>query len=134
MIPGDVGSTMTVGSDREISRVVIAPQRNGAGAITDLQRTGIADADTRGTDADQVDRIAEGETGHGASEMRDVVELERGRGALKGDHRPGGDRRGKFQQTSAVDRKRAQTCDTCSNVKASGLNLHDPGVGDTQHA
>src|SRR5260370_25689455 len=126
MIPGDVGSTMTVGSDCEIGRVIVAAQRDGSGGITDLQRTGIADTDTRGTDADEVDSVTEGETGHGASEMRDVVELERGRGALKGDDRPGRDRRCKLQYPSGVYRKRAETCDPCGHVKASRLNLHEP--------
>jgi len=59
---------MTVGSDCEIGRVVVPAQRDGSSAITDLQRTGIADADIRGTDADEVDSVAEGETGHGAGE------------------------------------------------------------------
>ena len=104
MIPGDVGSAMTVGSDREISRIVIAAQRDGAGSIVDLQRAGIADADIRGTDTDQVDGVAEGEAGHGAAEMRDVIELQRGCSALKGDDRP---RRRQTRQTPATLRCRS---------------------------
>src|ERR1700687_459533 len=53
MTPGNVGTTLTIGSDREVGRIVIAAQRDGAGSITDLQRARIGYADIRGTDADE---------------------------------------------------------------------------------
>src|ERR1700676_4691954 len=134
MIPSDVRSAKAIGSDREVSGVVMAAQRYGAGCIGYLQRAGITDADICGIDTNQVDRIAKGEAGHGAAELRHVIELQRGRRALKGDNRPGRDRRGKLQQTSAVDRKRAETCGGAATVKASRLNLQDSGVADGQNA